>query len=934
IVMEFVRGKTLSDLMHEHALTFSDALRIVEAVCAALSAAHEQGIVHRDIKPSNIMVTGRGEVKVLDFGLAKQLVEGGSPVGSEPEAQTLLATKTQSGVVVGTPLYLSPEQALGKGADRRSDLFALGAVLYECLTGRPAFGGGNVLEISAQVIHVDPEKPSVVNKEVTEDVDRVVMKALEKRAEDRYQSAEEFKADLRLARAGLGSDEGSLTLQLPAARGHAPSTAPQQGRHTAPHTLTDALSSITQTLRQPRLSLAFILVSLGLAGLLAWGAVNWLRAGPHKPSAEAQRMYQTGTSALRDGAYYQASKALEQAVKLDDRFALAHARLAEAWSELDYTDKAKDELLRANALVPEESALPRVDALYLEAIRSTVTRNFPRAIESYKRMAELTPSDAQVYVDLGRAYEKGEQVQKAIESYARATTIDPQYPTAYLRLGILYGRKQDLANATQSLSKAHDLYQTLGVIEGRTEVHFQRGYVLNSVGRLDEAGAEYQQALELARTTDNKYQQIKALLELSGTVAAKNDLARAEQYAQEAIRLAQAGGMETLTSRGLVDLGNVFFVRGEFAEAEKYFKQALDFARRYNARRNEARALLSLGSLRSQQGNAEQAIQYVEQALPFYREGGYNKEVMQCLTILGRASRRRGDMDQATQRFRELLRLSQTLGDRRQEAFSQDGIGTVLMRQERFSEALEHFDAELAINRELKTRLSEGYGQQGRAAALLRLGRFDEARQALAEARAVAEQPEGGSKDLLAAVRLLDAEALLYERRFADAKAKAEETVALAGTQYADAATEARRVLCLARARGGEGAGARQVCGEAADAIKGTGDLWLTTQAGLALAEAQLETDQAQSALPLALSQQEALARLGAQESEWRAWLVAARAARKLGDGGKAEEYASRAASLLAGLEQRWGSENFKSYSARPDVQHARRQLDEAAGKK
>jgi serine/threonine protein kinase len=165
IVMELVSGSTLGDLLLSSALTISRAVEIVEDVAGALSEAHGRGIIHRDIKPSNILINDRGEVKVLDFGLAKQL-EAEGVYDVDPEAKTLLSTQTRSNVIVGTPLYLSPEQARGAKVDRRSDLFALGALLYECLAGRPAFSGANVIEIGAQVLHVDPAPASMFNPRV------------------------------------------------------------------------------------------------------------------------------------------------------------------------------------------------------------------------------------------------------------------------------------------------------------------------------------------------------------------------------------------------------------------------------------------------------------------------------------------------------------------------------------------------------------------------------------------------------------------------------------------------------------------------------------------------------------------------------------------------------------------------------------------------
>src|SRR6185436_3388363 len=196
IVMEFVRGQTLADLISKHNLTLERALEIIIDVALALGEAHRHGIVHRDIKPSNIAIAENGQVKVLDFGLAKQ-------VETDPEIKSgthgVAVTQTREGVMLGTPMYLSPEQAMGVSVDARSDLFSLGSVFYECVTGQPPFGGSSPIEICAKVIRDDPVPPSSLNPQVVPDLDRISLKSLAKKPDERYQSAELCIEDLRAA---------------------------------------------------------------------------------------------------------------------------------------------------------------------------------------------------------------------------------------------------------------------------------------------------------------------------------------------------------------------------------------------------------------------------------------------------------------------------------------------------------------------------------------------------------------------------------------------------------------------------------------------------------------------------------------------------------------------------------------------------------------
>ena len=914
IVMELVEGKSLSDLLHEGKLTLARSIQFIEDVAAALGEAHSRGIVHRDIKPSNMVVNERDQIKVLDFGLAKQL-ESEEAAHADPDARTLLAMRTQSGVVIGTPLYLSPEQARGIPVDARSDLFALGAVLYECLAGKPAFSsvGAGVVEIAANIIHVDPQPPSAFNPHVPKELDRITLKALAKKREERYQTAAEFMTDLRAAQDALRQEDVSQTR-----------TQRIEAAHGTGHTAS-ALATLSDLFKRPRLSVGVVIAALLLTGLAAWLIVRMLRPAPHVPPESARRWYEAGTSALRDGAYYQASKVLQQAINADDDFALAHARYAEALMELDNIDRAKDELLRVSSL-SQQSALTQLDSLYLKAITATVRRDFPAAIESYSEIKRLTPAEAHVYVDLGRAYENSEETKKAIESYLEATKRDENYATAFLRVGMLYGRQQELASAQAAFNKAEELYQMMGNVEGRAEVLFHRGALSVRLGKMEEARAHLQQALDLARATGNQAQQIKTMLQFVYVLQSGGDPGQAEKFAADAVSLAQANGMENMTTRGLVDLGTVFFARGNFPEAEKYFQQALEFAQRYKARRNEARARLMFGNLRITQGNTDEGVRYVEQALAVYQQAGFRQETSRALTLLARAHRQKGDYEAALKDFRQLLELAEQIDDPTQKALSHEGIGTVLMRQEKFSEALEHFRQNYAINQGLNNQQATGNSLSNLGNALWQLGNYQEARTKLDEAFAIASLP-GGDKALQAEIHLVYADMALSERRLPEAKARATEALTLAGTKPAPVAVEARRVLGLAQTLSGAKREGRQSCEEALKMAAVVGDPWLLARAQLGLAEALFGDNDAEGALSNALRAQESFARSTGQASEWRAWAWAAQASQRAGDVAKANDYAARAQLTLSNLEQKWGADAFKGYLSRADVQFYQKQL-------
>ncbi|HSE32872.1 MAG TPA: tetratricopeptide repeat protein [Pyrinomonadaceae bacterium] len=916
IVMELIKGQTLNCLIDNGRLSLPRAIEIMEAVSHALSEAHAQGVIHRDIKPSNIIINERGEVKVLDFGLAKN-VNGESIQAADPDAATLPAARTQSGIVVGTPLYLSPEQALGMKVDPRSDLFATGTVLYESIAGRPPFTGKGMLEIAAQIIHVNPPPPSSFNPHVSRELDRIALKALAKKPEERYQTADELIADLESVHLSLlehGADQKPTRRII---------TTPQK----AP---TSALTTLSDVFNRPRLSVGVFLLIIALLGGAVWSIQHFLRPKLKPPTPEAKRWYDLGTTALREGTYFKASKAFEQALAADSNFALAHARLGEAWMELDYSDKAKNEIIQASSLVPDRSILPAVDAHYLAAISNTFVRNFTGAIEEHRKIVEAAaePDQAAAYFDLGRAYERNEDFQNALNSYVKATELDSQFAAAFLRLGVLYGRKQDLPAAAKAFERAAQLYRASSNFEGVAEVSYQQGVLNDGLDKLAEAKNQFKQTLETAQTTGNLQQQIKAKLKLSSVLRTEGDSTTAQQYANEVIDLARANGLENLTTNGLIDLGYSYFGRGDFDEAEKQFRQALTYAQANNGRRYEARALLSLASLSMQRHQDEEAVRYVEQAMPFYREGGYRRETAQALQILGRANRNKGNYEAAVQAFGQQLEEARRLGDKPNEALSAEGLGVILSRQGRYPEALSHFETSKAIYSSLGHRNGTVMGSINTASMLWNLGRYSEARGLLNEV-AKSEASPKGSKELAVASMVEIADAALTQNNFNEAKSQATQAIALAGSEFTVSLIQAKRILGIAQALSGSAGDGATQCKQALDLANQAKDPWLISTTQADYAQVLLEKGDAQNAVTNALEAEALFEKLGQQELAWRVLLVAARASSRAGEPSKTKEYATRSSDFLKTLEKNWGAKTFQEYLNRPDIQTYRRQLDQ-----
>src|SRR5262245_54124944 len=247
IVMEYVEGKTLAEYLAGGGRIMPDrAIDIAMAACEALEAADAQGVIHRDIKPGNIMLNERGEVKVTDFGIARV---------TAPSAETV----AQTAAILGTASYLSPEQAQALPVDGRSDIYSLGCVLFEMVTGRPRFMGDSRVAVASKQVLEQPVPPSRLNPDVTPDLDAVILRALSKNPANRYQSAEEMRADLDRAKRGLPVDATPL---LAAGTTQVIDRPPPQS--------TQVLPPPDEPKRRNWIPIVVTLVLVALLGLLLW----------------------------------------------------------------------------------------------------------------------------------------------------------------------------------------------------------------------------------------------------------------------------------------------------------------------------------------------------------------------------------------------------------------------------------------------------------------------------------------------------------------------------------------------------------------------------------------------------------------------------------------------------------------------------------------
>ena len=912
IVMELVEGESLARIMGDGPVPFHKCIPIMLAIADALDHAHRHGVIHRDIKPANVVLGPQGSIKVLDFGLAKRVP---TPDSGHQGDLTGDLTATNRDIMRGTPRYMSPEQIRGHEIDGRSDIFAFGIVFYEALTGRQLFTGSNTFEILSAILHIQPDPPSTINRSVTPSLDRIVMKCLARDKTLRYASAAALIADLKSLELE-SSLEGTRPFSESNASKHDFTIPDSAGMETVvsaslrddvPGSLSTVTLSRSKLLRKRPLLMAAILAFAVMASAALFYFVVGGGAGSAKRSAEAQQYFDQGLFALRDGAYLKARSVLERAVKVDDSWSLAHARLAESWIELDNLDAASREITAAHARVTKDKAVGKLDSLYLQAITQVADGNYAEAEKSYVEIAEREPAEPYVHFDLGRAYERNRKIKDAISEYLKATELNPAFAASHLRMGILYGRSGDLDSAEQRFKTAESIYETSMNGEGKTEVIFQRGLAYLNSRKFGQAREQFQKALSRAQgEAPNSYQAIRSRLQLSSVAASENNLEEAERLAAEGFEIANREGIEYLTMRSRISLGEVYFRQNKLTEALRYTEDARKLAERYRMQRHVMLAQLNLGSIRIYQNLNDEGLALVQPALEFFKGLSFKTQTNAAQLLVARAMRNKGDYTSALKMFGELD--------------AKDEIAMMKLETEQYPEAVSSFEESVKQSKADGDKESELFNQINLARALSMLGYLSRADEALRRATSLAT-----NDDLRSALLSPAAELALIRRDFAVAARLGKERLARTDPEDYPERLLGLQWLCKSE-------GAR--CDDALQLATRMSNPSRLARTRLVVADSLVGQNRFAEAIALARSSSEEFERLAMGDSWWRALLSEATALSKSGDTAGAIVLAKRARGSLELLKSRWPANDYNSYLSRPDVASERSQLDKLSATK
>ena len=912
IIMELVKGKPLDEFIKNDCISLSQIINIIIKVADALSTAHKYGIIHRDIKPSNILIADNENVKVLDFGLSKQVENTTLKNNPAFGSNSLEATRTQKGVILGTPLYLSPEQALGKKVDVRSDIFSLGTLLYESITGKLPFYADTVIEICAKILRDNPPLPSQINPAIPASLDKITLKALAKEPKHRYQNVSELISDLQELQKHLPKEEKLI------------SSPPSNSKSSISQRL---YTSFRDVLRY-RFSSALVFLAMAFTGLALffyWQANHAV----YQPLPAAEMWYEKGERALNDGLFFAAKKCFEQATALDGNFVMAHARHAETLFELGFTENARQERERTNEIISSgKIVLSSQDNLRRQAINNTLLFDYKSALKNYQELTQSSSysNKAQAYLDLGRAYERNENLPEAVESYQKSLDYNAN-AAANLRLGVLYGRQQDYEKSAAFFAAAERLYKIQNVSEGEIEVSYQRGLHLSNRGDATKAQAEIENSLKKAEINGIPNHQIKCLLLMSRILRYSGKSQDALPFANQAISLAQQNNIDNLHAQGFLELGTVYFFLSKHEDAKNSYDEALRLARQYHATLIEKRILLQFGAFYVQQHRADESLDYINQVQNFFEAGGYKKDMLDLLSIKAQATTIKGDFQTALDTYRDLFARAEEVGDYVQKARSQKGIATLLANQDDLSNSLSPMYQSYAIYNSINKTLEAGYSLLAYADILCQLGRYEETNAALNQAEGLAVK----HNSLSPGINLIRAKKALSERYFDNAVKIAQQIIVENKTGKIDITIETKLILALSYVQSGQKSQAKKIISEVLAVAVKNEDSRIVAFAYLVNAEILLENNQAPEALESAIKAQEMFHQFGKVSFEWRAWLLICLAQKQLQNNTAANQAAASANAFFSTLSQKWKNEDFKSYSERNDVKFYRERLVEAS---
>jgi len=768
ITMEFVEGQDLRSLIHERTkLPSEEAVEIMQQVCRALEAAHAVGVIHRDLKPQNIMRDVNGRVVVMDFGLARTL--GGDGM-------------TQSGALVGTMEYMSPEQALARELDQRSDIFSLGVIFYELLSGAIPFRADSAL---ASLIKRTQERVvpvSDLDNTIPAPLSAIVSRCLEREVADRYQSAAELLAD------------------LDAWQGKRPIS-------TAPVTATDAGSKESGALKARWIAIsgiAAIVLALVIGGYFVWrrpangtnGAIagvpaasaltlsilplhnasgdpklDWLGTyladalstdigqSPHLHTLSSDRVHQVLSDLqMESGARIEPDmlRHIVDLTKTDIALTGQYARIGDQ-IQIDATveDIRHGRSVAIKATAANDQALPAAVDTLADAIRKSL--DFSSNQINELKAQSFRPSSKSI--EALRQYNQGMELLRtgrnleANPVFQAAVNADPQFALAFSALAQTQAALGHQADAEQSSRRAIELAESGGLpqlessmiaasraailgdktkaigiyqrlaeaMPGNVDVQYALGTLYSDTGDYDKARVQFAKMLE----ADPK--SVLALWQ-SGAVEIESG------HPQAALEPLSKAGYLTIQSDNkeqhatvLLAMGVAYQFMQKREEALRYFTDSIAISEKIGQKRAVAAGLGQTAQMQKEMGKPDIALANFKKSVALFQEIGSNKEAADVLIDMGSFYQDRGQIDQALQIFRQALQIERDAGDQNNEALCLYNIGQLNLDKGDVESAFTYFQQSLQLGEKIADPRRIADPLQGLGDAYTMTGEYDQA---------------------------------------------------------------------------------------------------------------------------------------------------------------------------------------------------------------
>ena len=760
ITMEFIDGRDLKSLIREKGkFTPKEAVQIVVQVCKALEASHTEGVIHRDLKPQNIMVDEQGKVSVMDFGIARSMEVGGG--------------MTQTGALVGTPEYMSPEQAKGQHLDARSDLFSLGIIFYELLTGYSPYKADTAMATLWKRTHEAARPPIELEPGIPRAVSDMVVKCLEIDRERRYQSVAEFAKDLEAWQAGT-----SISAATPMQR---------QLRKAAPfgkwlavgaaavllmvlglvfrEKLTTKPSSSPVTAGTPAVTLAI----LPFRNASGDPSLDWLGSSLadmlSTDVGQSAHMHPVSSDRLRQVLHdlQITPDATSDAATLRQITSMINADMVVSGQYAKFGDQIRidaslrnlkqDRTVSFKAQAPgEKDLLAAVDEL-AGRIRENLALS-PQVVDELKAQS-FKPSSKSL--DAIRLYSQGVDLAgkgnnlEALKRFQASTQADPEFALAYAKLGQTYANLGQDNEAEQVSRKAVELAENLPVREkyeidasharimkdypkaieayenlakaspDDTDVQFSLGSIYQDTGEFQKSREHYAAVLK------SDPQSVEGLWAMGVLEIKSGNPQGSFEYLNNALTLSIKNGNDEKKALILQNMGIAYRLMNKPEEALRNYQESLAIQRRIGHKRGVAASLNEMGQVYSLLGKPQLALASLNEAMQVRKEIGAKKEVGDTLIDLGNFYAGMDQHEKALQMYKESLQIQRDSGDESYQALCLNNIGGVYFTNGQYDDALTYFQQALELRQKLKVQGEIAETTYNLAETEARLGQYDQA---------------------------------------------------------------------------------------------------------------------------------------------------------------------------------------------------------------